>query len=210
MTDDLVKRLRDHARHLRGYAFGLAETCDLLDEAATRLSAQPAEKSAAPNFYTPTDSTATNTISPLPAPPAEVEAVEGVARAIESVDRSFGYSISLVRLVDGVSTDTLSMPGHEPSEHPSHDDALDLAISRRNTARAAAVIAALAVRPSGAEMGAVEVVARRALRTQAEHIEALAAAFLYRTGLNPEQCELVQENRGDRIVWFFQAKEPRP
>lgn len=68
--------------------------------------------------------------------------LERVARAIE--DAQFGYSIRLARLVDDVSTYTLTIDGDTGSrEFPSHGEALEFVTERRRQAQARAAVAAL-------------------------------------------------------------------
>lgn len=72
------------------------------------------------------------------------ELVEAVARAIDWADGSIGYSIRLVRLIDEVSTYTLTYEDEEPLTFTSHADAQDHVTARRNQLRARAVIPLIA------------------------------------------------------------------
>lgn len=65
-----------------------------------------------------------------------------IVRAIAEADAAFGFSIKLIRLNEGVAVHRLEMD-EGVSEHPSHGDALELAMSRRDQARADAIILAL-------------------------------------------------------------------
>lgn len=62
--------------------------------------------------------------------------VEAIAQAISKADAAFGYSLSLTRLVDGVSTYTLTMNGYEPYGCEDTEEAYSLIADRRNRARA--------------------------------------------------------------------------
>lgn len=83
-----------------------------------------------------------------------------IADAIDQADRSFGFEIKLIRLVDGESTYRLTM-SEGVSEHGSYDDAAELMGKRRAAARADAILAAIGD-------GLVEPL-RAALRPFAEH-----------------------------------------
>lgn len=90
--------------------------------------------------------------------------VERVARAIERADGEFGYSINLVRLVDGVSTYALKfseLPG-DTFELGSYHDALDMMTERRKRVRAKAAIEAMR-EPTEAQCYAAMQEARRAV-----------------------------------------------
>jgi len=75
------------------------------------------------------------------APPAMDR--EAVAKAIGDADGAFGYSCNLTRLVDGAATYTLTMPGYEPADFDSIDDAHLVITERRNAARADAILSTL-------------------------------------------------------------------
>jgi hypothetical protein len=47
---------------------------------------------------------------------------------------------------------------------------------------------------------------RKILYTQGYHLEMMAAAFIKVSGLNPMDCELVQENRGNEVVFYFRER----
>lgn len=81
--------------------------------------------------------------------------VEKIAIAIESADAAFGYSIRLVRLVDGESTYSLTMPGHDEALFSSYDDAAEEMADTRKYARARAVLAALCVSTRADPVGPV-------------------------------------------------------
>lgn len=69
--------------------------------------------------------------------------IERVGRAIREADE-IGYSISLARLVDGVTTYELDYGGGEsPLEFETHSEALEHVVARRNCARARAAIEAM-------------------------------------------------------------------
>lgn len=69
--------------------------------------------------------------------------IERVAKAIREADE-IGYSISLARLVDGVTTYELDYGGGEsPLEFETHSEALEHVVARRNCARARAAIEAM-------------------------------------------------------------------
>lgn len=79
--------------------------------------------------------------------PGAVDIVALIAEAIANADAGIGYSIRLVGLVDGVSTYTLTYQDEpEVLEFPSHADATDHVVARRNLERAKAVLAALRAR----------------------------------------------------------------
>lgn len=78
----------------------------------------------------------------LPATSAEPSAAL-VAAVGEAMDTHFGWSINLTRLVDGVSTYTLTFPGYEPEDFESHEDAYEVLGKRLGVARAKLVLAAI-------------------------------------------------------------------
>lgn len=53
-----------------------------------------------------------------------------------------------------------------------------------------------------------EAMTRRVMENQAAHIEMMAAAYLKATGLPPDRVELVQENQGNKIIWYFRERQP--
>ena len=53
-----------------------------------------------------------------------------------------------------------------------------------------------------------EAMARRVMENQAAHIEMMAAAYLKATDLPPDRVELVQENQGNKIIWYFRERQP--
>lgn len=56
------------------------------------------------------------------------------------------------------------------------------------------------------ENNSVDELAKRVIKTQAEHIEMMAAAYLQKTQLDPRETELVQEYRGTQIIWYFRKR----
>jgi len=72
-----------------------------------------------------------------------------VTDAIRNADEDFGYSIRLTRLVDGEATYTLRLPGAEPMEFESNEDANEYVSAERNKRRADAVLLAFAQQPEG-------------------------------------------------------------
>lgn len=46
------------------------------------------------------------------------------------------------------------------------------------------------------------------LATRLDFIERLGAGFLHQTGLNPRECELVEEHKGEAIHWHFRKRAP--
>jgi len=71
-----------------------------------------------------------------------------VTDAIRNADEDFGYSIRLTRLVDGEATYTLRLPGAEPMEFESNEDANEYVSAERNKRRADAVLLAFAQQPA--------------------------------------------------------------
>lgn len=67
--------------------------------------------------------------------------LEAIARAIESVD--VGHSLTLTRLVEGVSTYTLKMAGHEDEQFEWIEDGYELIAERKRLAIARAVLTEL-------------------------------------------------------------------
>lgn len=39
-----------------------------------------------------------------------------------------------------------------------------------------------------------------------EKLEMFALGFIAETGLHPSECELVEENQGNKIIWYFRAR----
>lgn len=79
---------------------------------------------------------------------------EEIARAIQEADDAFGYNLRLTRLVDGESTYTLTMPGHEPVQVSEMDEGYAIIAERRNKCRADAIQNALETQ--GAHEGVIE------------------------------------------------------
>lgn len=44
------------------------------------------------------------------------------------------------------------------------------------------------------------------IKRQSEHLEMFAAAYLKSTNIEPENAELVQETKEDKIIWYFRKK----
>lgn len=65
---------------------------------------------------------------------------EKLIAAIGKADDEFSYSFNLTKLVDGVATQTLTMPGFDPVEFEDREDGYQLIAERRNAARTDAIL----------------------------------------------------------------------
>ena len=46
----------------------------------------------------------------------------------------------------------------------------------------------------------------KAAKNRAEMLEQLAAAYVLKTGIPPEECEMVERYEGSKIVWYFRKR----
>lgn len=74
--------------------------------------------------------------------PAPEAVAQRIADALTEADREWGYSIELTRLVDGVHTYTLRMPGFR-QDYEDRDEAVETMSLERDKRRAVKVLAAL-------------------------------------------------------------------
>ncbi len=81
--------------------------------------------------------------TPSPAPSDTRDVQNAIAEAIREADDSLRYSFNLTRLVDGVATHTLSMPGFDPLDFDDRDEGYAIIEQRRNQVRAAAILKTL-------------------------------------------------------------------
>jgi hypothetical protein len=58
-------------------------------------------------------------------------------------------------------------------------------------------------------MGTAEKIIRRILNFRHSKMEVLCQAFISETGLKPSECELVEQNKGNEIVWFIRKREAK-
>lgn len=85
-----------------------------------------------------------------------MKALEKAARALTDADAEFGYSLQLTRLVDGVSTYTLTISDGTPPVELSYDEGQDIIAHKKALIRARAVIASIEVDDAMVEAACAE------------------------------------------------------
>lgn len=114
-----------------------------------------------------------------------------VALAIQEADDSFGYNMSLTRLLDGVSTYTLRIDGEETTEHEGTDECYARIAEVKNRRRAQALLTALNTRSQVSGVGG------EGNRASRDHAPTIGSALEPLIRVVCEDLETVAEELGE-------------